>query len=80
MLKKVQKPPQPFSYIFLFTFFKMLIPIYIKAYPDNIFQFEPAYNKVILIIITLFIESIIISLQKILGPEFFINYMLVKMI
>ena len=50
----------------------MLIPIYIKAYPDNIFQFEPAYNKVIIIIITLFFEYIIISLQKILGPKFFI--------
>ena len=52
----------------------MLFPIDIKAYPDNIFQFKPVYNKVIIIIITLFIESIIISLQKILGPEFFINY------
>ena len=71
-VKTSTKPPQPFSYLFLFTFFKMLIPIYIKAYPDNIFQFEPAYNKVIIIIITLFIEYIIISLQKILGPKFFI--------
>ena len=52
----------------------MLVPIYIKLYPDNIFQFKSAYNKEIIIIITLFIESIIISLQKLLGPEFFINF------
>ncbi len=52
----------------------MLILIYIKAYPDNIFEFKQAYNKVIIIIITLFIESI--SLQKSLGPKFFIPKLL----
>ncbi len=71
-IKTSTKPPQPFSYIFLFTFSKMFAPIYIKAYPYNIFQLEPSYKKVIFICITLFIESIIISLQKILGPKFFI--------
>ena len=50
----------------------MFAPIYIKAYPYNIFQLEPSYKKVFFICITLFIESIIISLQKILGPKFFI--------
>jgi len=71
-IKTSTKPPQPFSYIFLFTFSKMFAPIYIKAYPYNIFQLEPSYKKVFFICITLFIESIIISLQKILGPKFFI--------
>ena len=70
--KKSTKPPMPFSYIFIFTFFKMLIPIYVKAYPSNLFQFQPAYKKVIIIILTLFIEAVIMSLQKILGPKFFI--------
>ena len=69
---KSTKPPQPFSYIFLFTFCKMFAVIYIKGYPYNIFQLEPSYLKVFFISITLFIESIIISLQKILGPKFFI--------
>ena len=71
-VKTSTKPPQPFSYIFLFTFCKMLAPIYVKGYPYNIFQLEPSYKKVFFICITLFIESIIISLQKILGPKFFI--------
>ena len=69
---KSTKPPQSFSYIFLFTFCKMFAVIYIKGYPYNIFQLEPSYLKVFFISITLFIESIIISLQKILGPKFFI--------
>ena len=50
----------------------MLIPIYVKAYPSNLFELQPAYKKVIIVILTLFIEAIIISLQKILGPKFFI--------
>ena len=50
----------------------MLIPIYVKAYPSNLFELQPAYRKVIIIVITLFIEGIIVSLQKILGPKFFI--------
>ena len=50
----------------------MFAVIYIKGYPYNIFQLEPSYLKVFFISITLFIESIIVSLQKILGPKFFI--------
>ena len=61
-----------FQYIFSFTLGRMIIPIYIKANPYNIFELKPSYNKVIVIILTLVIELIIISLQKILGPKFFI--------
>ena len=71
-VKNSVKPPMSFSYIFIFSFFKMLIPIYVKAYPSNLFELQPAYKKVIIVILTLFIEAIIISLQKILGPKFFI--------
>ena len=70
--KSSTKPPMSFTYIFIFTLFKMLIPIYVKAYPSNLFELQPAYKKVIIIVITLFIEGIILSLQKILGPKFFI--------
>jgi len=71
-VKNSTKPPMSFQYIFSFTLGRMIIPIYIKANPYNIFELKPSYNKVIVIILTLLIELIIISLQKILGPKFFI--------
>jgi hypothetical protein len=71
-VKNSTKPPMSFEYIFSFTLGKMIIPIYLKAYPYNIFELKPSYTKVIIISLTLLIELIIISLQKILGPKFFI--------
>ena len=74
--KQGTKPPMPYSYIFVASLFKILIPIYLKAYENNIFSLRPSYFKVFLCVITVFIEAVIVSLQKLLGPKFFIprNY------
>ena len=70
--KKGTKPPMPFSYIFITSLFKILIPIYLKAYNNNIFSLRPSYLKVFICISFVFIEAVIVSLQKLLGPKFFI--------
>jgi hypothetical protein len=74
--KQGTKPPMPYSYIFVASLFKILIPIYLKAYENNIFSLRPNYFKVFLCVITVLIEAVIVSLQKLLGPKFFIprNY------
>ena len=71
-VKKGTKPPMPYSYIFITSLFKMLIPIYLKAYGNNIFSLRPNYFKVILCVTTVFVEAVVVSLQKLLGPKFFI--------
>ena len=71
--KKGTKPPMTYSYIFLVTTFKMIIPIYLKGYPNSIFSFRPNYFKVILLDSVLFFESIILYLQKLIGPKFFLS-------
>ena len=70
--KNGTKPPMPYSYIFIASLFKMLIPIYLKAYNNNIFSLRPSYFKVFLCVSVVLIEAIIVSLQKLLGPKFFI--------
>ena len=70
--KNGTKPPMPYSYIFIISLFKMLIPIYLKVYSNNIFSLRPSYFKVFLCTSIVFIESVIVSLQKLLGPKFFI--------
>ena len=71
-VKKGTKPPMPYSYIFITSLFKILIPIYLKAYNNNIFSLRPSYLKVFVCISIVFIEAVIVSLQKLLGPKFFI--------
>ena len=71
-VKKGTKPPMPYSYIFITSLFKILIPIYLKAYNNNIFSLRPSFLKVFICISFVFIEAIIVSLQKLLGPKFFI--------
>ena len=71
-VKKGTKPPMPYSYIFITSLFKMLIPVYLKAYNNNIFSLRPSYLKVFICISFVFVEAIIVSLQKLLGPKFFI--------
>jgi len=71
-VKKGTKPPMPYSYIFITSLFKILIPIYLKAYNNNIFSLRPSYLKVFICISFVFVEAIIVSLQKLLGPKFFI--------
>ena len=66
------KPPLPYTYIFVVSLFKMLIPIYLKANPFNIFGIRPNYYKVLICDIIVLIEAIFVSLQKLLGPKFFI--------
>ena len=70
--KNGTKPPMPYSYICVISLFKMLIPIYLKAYGNNIFSLRPSYFKVFLCVSIVFIEAIIVCLQKLLGPKFFI--------
>ena len=63
------KPPMSYSYIFIFSLCKMFIPLYIKGCPYNLFEFRPAYGKVSLISVTIIVEAIILSLQKLIGPK-----------
>ena len=70
--KNGTKPPMPYSYIFITSLFKILIPIYLKAYDNNIFSLRPNYFKVFLCTTTVFIEAVIVSFQKLLGPKFLI--------
>ena len=71
-VKNGTKPPMPYSYIFIASLFKTIIPIYLKAYENNIFSLRPNYFKVFLCAGTVIIEAVIVSLQKLLGPKFFI--------
>ena len=71
--KRGTKPPMSYSYIFCVSFFKMFIPIYLKCYSNSIFSFRPNYLKVVILDGTLFIEAIILSLQKLIGPKFFLT-------
>ena len=67
------KPPMPYSYIFFVSIFKMFIPMYLKCYPNSIFSFRPNYLKVIILDGIVFLEAIILSLQKLIGPKFFLT-------
>ena len=71
--KRGTKPPMSYSYIFCVSLFKMFIPIYLKCYSNSIFSFRPNYLKVVILDGTLFIEAIILSLQKLIGPKFFLT-------
>ena len=69
---KGTKPPMSYLYILSASFSKISICIYIKAYKNNIFGYRPNYIKVFLVSSVVFIEAMILCLQKILGPKFFI--------
>lgn len=71
--KKGTKPPMSYSYIFFVTLSKMSIPIYLKCYPNSIFSYRPNYLKVAILDGALLLEGIIVSLQKLLGPKFFLT-------
>ena len=70
--KSGTKPPMAYSYIFFVSLFKMIIPIYLKCYPNSIFSFKPNYVKVIILDGVLVVEAIVLSLQKLIGPKFFL--------
>ena len=69
---KGTKPPMSYLYILSASFSKISICIYIKAYKNNIFGYRPNYIKVLLVSGVVFIEAMILCLQKILGPKFII--------
>ena len=69
---KGTKPPMSYLYILSASFSKISICIYIKAYKNNIFGYRPNYIKVFLVSGVVFIEAMILCLQKILGPKFII--------
>ena len=71
--KKGTKPSMTHSHIILVTIFKSFVPIYLKCYPNSIFSFKPNYLKVFILDSVLFLEAIILSLQKLLGPKFFLT-------
>ena len=71
--QKGTKPSMPYSYIFFVTIFKAFVPVYLKCYPNSIFSFRPNYLKVFLLDSVLFFEAVILSLQKLLGPKFFLT-------
>ena len=62
-----------YSYIFFVTLSKMSIPIYLKCYPNSIFSYRPNYIKVAILDGVLFLEGVIVALQKLLGPKFFLT-------
>ena len=66
--KRDTKSHMPYSYIFVASLFIILIPIYLKAYDNNIFSLRPSYFKVFLCVIT--IVAVILSLPKLLGLIF----------
>ena len=67
------KPPMSYFYIFFVSIFKMIIPMYLKCYPNSIFSFRPNYLKVIILNGVVILEAIILSLQKLIGPKFFLT-------
>ena len=71
--QKGTKPSMSYSYIFFVTIFKAFVPVYLKCYPNSIFSFRPNYLKVFLLDSVLFFEAVILSLQKLIGPKFFLT-------
>ena len=69
---KGTKPPMSYLYILSASFSKISLCIYIKAYKNNIFGFRPNYTKVVIVTSVVFIEAVILCLQKLLGPKFII--------
>ncbi len=63
------RPPMSRMYIVCLSISKLYLPIYIKGSDENIFDLKPSYFKVWLLIIIIFIEVIILLLQKSFGAR-----------
>lgn len=63
------KPPISKSYIIVMTFNKLYLPIYLKAYEYNIFEYKPAYAKVAFLCSIVILEMMILLLQKTFGAK-----------
>ena len=72
------KPPFSFQHIFVVTMSKIFIVGYVKGYKENIFQLKPNLNKVVVVVFVLIFEMLVLFLQKILGPKFFVPKMFKK--
>ena len=66
------RPPIPRLYIVWSSLSRLYLPIYAKGFKYNCFNLRPSYLKVLLLIIIIFIEAIILLLQKSLGPRIII--------
>ena len=69
---KKRVPKIYISTIYLKTFSQIFILIYFKANPTNFLHLKPSYIKITFIILILLIESLILTLQIIISPNFFI--------
>ena len=74
-LFKNSRPPMSRLYIVWHSLSILFLPIYIKGFYKNIFDIKPSYLKVAILIIIVFFESILLILQKGLGPRFIIPKM-----
>ena len=63
------RPPMGIGYIMSVSFGKLFIPIYLKAYSENIFEFRPCYDKTAIVVMTVTIEISILFLQKNYGSK-----------
>ena len=68
-LVKGTRPPLSRSYIFYNSVSKLFLPLYIKGYDGNIFNLKPSYIKVYIIVLIIFIQMIILFLQKTFGAR-----------
>ena len=68
-LIKGTRPPLSKSYIFYNSVSKLFLPLYIKGYDGNIFNLKPSYFKVYIIVFIVFVQMIILFLQKTFGAR-----------
>ena len=69
---KNQRPPMSRLYIVWNSLSRLFLPIYAKGIDKNFFDLKPSYLKVGLLILIIFIEAIILILQKSLGARIII--------
>jgi len=60
------------NYILAISAGKLFIPLYFRGCPNNFAKFEPKPYFIALIVISTLIQVIILKLQKIFGPKFFL--------
>ena len=63
------RPPMSKSYIILSTLGKLFLPVYLKAYEGNLFELKPSYLKVSLLLSIVFIQVLILLIQKSFGGK-----------
>ena len=66
---KNSRPPMSRLYIVWNSLSRLFLPIYYKGFSNNFFDLKPSYIKVCLLVIIIFVEAIILILQKSLGAR-----------